>query len=107
MGSGIELARKVAEKLHVKPRVQVFKNFGTAMVAHEDLELELSVPAKNLTEHPENLLLKMVSEDDQNRRDFTINTLALCLNQDRSELIILWRDESLRRWIIEVPVSPM
>ena len=40
VGSGIDLAKKVAHKLHGKPSVQVFKNFGTAMVRHEDIELE-------------------------------------------------------------------
>ena len=90
VGSGIELARKVAEKLHGKPRVQVFKNFGTAMVVHGDLELEFVGARKESYDRTSRkpTVENGTLEDDQNRRDFTINTLALCLNQDRfGELI--------------------
>ena len=85
VGSGIELAKKVANKLYSKPKVQVFKNFGTAMVNHKDLEIEFvgarkeSYQKSSRKPSVENGSL----EDDQNRRDFTINTLALCLNNDR------------------------
>lgn len=110
VGSGIELARKVAEKLHGKPRVQVFKNFGTAMVAHEDLELEFVGARKESYDRTSRkpTVENGTLEDDQNRRDFTINTLALCLNQDRfGELIDPFGGmKDLENGIIKTPLEP-
>ena len=110
VGSGIELARKVAEKLHGKPRVQVFKNFGTAMVAHEDLELEFVGARKESYDRTSRkpTVENGTLEDDQNRRDFTINTLALCLNQDRfGELIDPFGGmKDLEDGIIKTPLEP-
>ncbi|MEC7263002.1 MAG: CCA tRNA nucleotidyltransferase, partial [Bacteroidota bacterium] len=84
IGSGIELAKKVASKLKGKPEISVFKNFGTAMIKHRDLELEFVGARKESYHHDSR---KPVVEDgslqdDQNRRDFTINALALALNKD-------------------------
>ncbi len=84
IGSGIELAKKVASKLKGKPEISVFKNFGTAMIKHHDLELEFVGARKESYHHDSR---KPVVEDgslqdDQNRRDFTINALALALNKD-------------------------
>ncbi|WP_228235431.1 CCA tRNA nucleotidyltransferase [Allomuricauda sp. M10] len=84
IGSGIELAKKVASKLKGKPEISVFKNFGTAMIKHLDLELEFVGARKESYHHDSR---KPVVEDgslqdDQNRRDFTINALALALNKD-------------------------
>lgn len=110
VGSGIELARKVAEKLHGKPRVQVFKNFGTAMVAHEDLELEFVGARKESYDRTSRkpTVENGTLEDDQNRRDFTINTLALCLNQKRfGELIDPFGGmKDLEDGIIKTPLEP-
>ena len=110
VGSGIELARKVAEKLHGKPRVQVFKNFGTAMVAHEDLELEFVGARKESYDRTSRkpTVENGTLEDDQNRRDFTINTLALCLNQDRfGELIDPFGGmKDLEDGTIKTPLEP-
>ena len=82
VGSGIELALKVSDLLPKKPKVQVFKTYGTAMLRFEDTEIEF-VGARKESYHFEsrNPVVENGSlEDDQNRRDFTINALALSLN---------------------------
>ena len=109
LGSGIELAKKVAQKLHGKPKVQVFKNFGTAMVKHKDLEIEF-VGARKESYQKDSRKPSIENgtlEDDQNLRDFTINTLALCLNKDRfGELIDRFNGISdLEKGIIRTPLD--
>ena len=110
LGSGIELAKKVSQKLHGKPKVQVFKNFGTAMVKHKDLEIEF-VGARKESYQKDSRKPSIENgtlEDDQNRRDFTINTLALCLNKDRfGELLDRFNGISdLEKGIIRTPLDP-
>ncbi|MDG1849133.1 MAG: HD domain-containing protein [Flavobacteriales bacterium] len=110
VGSGIDLAKKVAQKLHGKPKVQVFKNFGTAMVLHQDIELEF-VGARKESYRKESRKPTVENgslEDDQNRRDFTINTLALCLNKARfGELIDPFGGlKDLEDGIIKTPLEP-
>ncbi|WP_165155272.1 CCA tRNA nucleotidyltransferase [Parabacteroides sp. ZJ-118] len=85
VGSGIELARRVARKIGRGARLSLFKNFGTAQVKAGDLELEFVGARKESYSRDSR---KPVVEDgtladDQNRRDFTINALALCLNKAR------------------------
>lgn len=110
VGSGIALAEKVAEKLPGKPKVQFFKNFGTAMIKLEDLDLEfVGARKESYREDSRKPLVENGSlEDDQNRRDFTINALALSLNDaDFGELVDPFKGmQDLDLKIIRTPLDP-
>lgn len=109
LGSGIELAKKTANKLGIK-QVSVFKNFGTAMLNYEDVEVEF-VGARRES-YDRNSRKPVVEdgtlEDDQQRRDFTINALALSLNKDNyGELTDPFDGlKDLKNKIIRTPLEP-
>ncbi|MEC8273981.1 MAG: HD domain-containing protein [Bacteroidota bacterium] len=90
VGSGIELANKVSELVGNNTKVQVFKNFGTAMLRYQDLELEFVGARKESyrSDSRKPIVEDGTLKDDLNRRDFTINALAIRLNKEHfGELI--------------------
>ena len=110
VGSGIELAKAVANKLGKKTHLSVFKNFGTAQVKSGDLEIEFVGARKESYSHDSRkpIVEDGTLEDDQNRRDFTINALALCLNKDRyGELVDPFGGlDDMDNLIIRTPLDP-
>jgi len=110
IGSGIALAKKVASKLQGKPEISVFKNFGTAMIKHKDLELEFVGARKESYNRDSRkpIVEDGTLEDDQNRRDFTINAMALALNNANfGELLDPFDGlADLDRKIIRTPLEP-
>ena len=110
VGSGIDLAKKVAQKLENKPKVQVFKNYGTAMINAGDFEVEF-VGARKESYHFDSrkpVVENGTLEDDQNRRDFTINALALSLSPGNYGALLDPFDgiKALEEKIIETPLNP-
>lgn len=110
VGSGIELAEEVVARLGKKTQLTVFKNFGTAQVKHKDLEVEF-VGARRES-YQRNSRKPIVEdgtlEDDQNRRDFTINALAICLNKNRfGELVDPFNGlNDLKNFVLRTPLDP-
>ena len=110
VGSGIELAKRVAKKLGKHSSLTIFKNFGTAQVKLRDVEVEFVGARKEsyMRDSRNPIVEDGTLEDDQNRRDFTINALALCLNKDRfGELIDPFGGlEDLKNFVIRTPLNP-
>ena len=110
VGSGIELARAVAKLLPNKPKVQVFKTYGTAMLRYKDIEIEfVGARKESYNEDSRNPVVENGTlQDDQNRRDFTINALALSLSQSNfGDLLDPFNViQDLENKIIKTPLNP-
>lgn len=110
VGSGIELARKTASLISEKKEVKYYGRFGTAMIRLKDKEIEF-VGARKESYDPSSRKPTVENgtiEDDQNRRDFTINTLAISLNEENfGELIDPFGGiRDLEDKIIRTPLDP-
>lgn len=110
VGSGIELAQAVSKKLPNQPKVQIFKTYGTAMLQFEDLEIEfVGARKESYNENSRNPVVEDGTlEDDQNRRDFTINALALSLSASNFGDLLDPFDgvKDLEYKIIRTPLNP-
>ncbi len=110
IGSGIDLAQKVAKRLGNKYHVTVYKNFGTAQIAYDDYDVEF-VGARKESYRQESrkpIVENGTLEDDQNRRDFTINALAISLNKTTYGKLLDPFDgyRDMEDGIIRTPLNP-
>ena len=110
IGSGIDLAQKVASLLPSRPKVQIFKTYGTAMLRYRDVEVEF-VGARKESYSKESRNPKVsvgTLQDDQNRRDFTINAMAISLQSENYGALLDPFDgiQDLEDKIIRTPLNP-
>jgi poly(A) polymerase len=110
IGSGIELAKRVSKNLPNNPKVQIFKTYGTAMIKFEGVDLEfVGARKESYTEDSRNPTVEDGTlEEDQNRRDFTINAMAISLNKATyGDLLDPFEGISdLRSKCIKTPLEP-
>ena len=110
VGSGIEVAQELKRMLGHRAHLSVFKNFGTAQVKFGDTEVEFVGARRESYSHDSRkpIVENGTLEDDQNRRDFTINAMAICLNHDRfGELVDPFNGlADLEDGIIATPLDP-
>lgn len=108
--SGIELAQNVGKELDPKMKVAIFKTYGTAMIRYKDLELEfVGARKESYTEDSRKPEVEGGTiEDDQKRRDFTINAMAIALNKENfGELIDPFNGiEDMEKGILRTPLEP-
>ncbi|MFW6275736.1 MAG: CCA tRNA nucleotidyltransferase [bacterium] len=111
IGSGIELARHVIKKIKKRTNLNYFKNFGTAMFNYEDMEIEFVGARKESYNRGSRkpVVENGTLEDDQKRRDFTINAMAISLNKDNyGELLDPFNGmKDIKDKIIRTPLDPL
>lgn len=110
IGNGIELAENVASRIDGVHKVSVFRNFGTAMIHYHDMQIEFVGARKESYHHDSRkpVVHSGTLEDDQNRRDFTINAMAISLNEKNyGELLDPFGGlADLNKKIIRTPLDP-
>lgn len=110
VGSGIAIAEALGKRLGKGAHVSVFKNFGTAQLKYRGTEVEFVGARKESYTHDSRkpIVENGTLEDDQNRRDFTINALAVCLNNARYGQLVDPFDgmADMRERIIRTPLDP-
>lgn len=110
VGKGIELAEAVAKRLGRNTRINVFKTFGTAQIKYKNYDIEFVGARKESyrLDSRKPVVEDGTLEDDQKRRDFTINAMAFCLNKERyGELIDPFNGmQDLKDLIIRTPLDP-
>ena len=110
VGSGIEVAKLLKKKIGRKAHLSVFRNFGTAQVKSGTMEVEFVGARRESYSHDSRkpIVEDGTLEDDQNRRDFTINALAICLNKGRfGELVDPFEGlYDMEDGIIRTPLDP-
>ncbi len=110
VGSGIDLAEEVARRIGPGTRVNVFRNFGTAQIPYEEFDLEFVGARKESYDRDSRkpVVENGTLEDDQNRRDFTINAMGISLNQKNfGQLLDPFDGQGdLRRKLIKTPLEP-
>lgn len=110
VGSGIVMAEALGRRLGRAAHVSVFKNFGTAQLKYHGIEVEFVGARKESYTHDSRkpIVEDGTLEDDQNRRDFTINAMAVCLNEARyGELVDPFGGmQDLKEKIIRTPLDP-
>ena len=110
VGSGIEVASVLTKQLGKQAHLSVFRNFGTAQVKYHHMEVEFVGARKESYSHDSRkpIVENGTLEDDQNRRDFTINAMAICLNKSRfGELVDPFNGiADLEDGIIATPLDP-
>ncbi|MCK9402617.1 MAG: CCA tRNA nucleotidyltransferase [Chitinophagaceae bacterium] len=111
IGDGIALAHLVADHFSPRPAVAFFKNFGTAQIKLEDIELEFVGSRKESYSHHSRKpnIEPGTIEDDQDRRDFTINALAVSLNKENfGEMIDPFNGlKDIEQKILQTPLAPL
>jgi poly(A) polymerase len=109
VGNGVEFAEQAAKKLGRQTTLAVFKTYGTAQIKNKELEIEIVGARKESYQHnSRNPKVEIGTlEDDQKRRDFTVNAMAVCLNHNRfGEFIDPFSGiDDLKKKIIQTPLN--